>query len=499
MIAACLLHDVLEDSEISLGEVERASSKRTAALVLALTKPSVVDSRSRAERNLIFLNQISDAGPTARFIKACDASHNLSRPESVPIHLLEKSIEKSAAYVTLADIPQVGTPLIRELRQRVARARQTLDPHKARRDAEIPSDIEQIFRALDERSSGKTLEVHDISELLVRLTGALHVKIGPIDAIVEATDDDRARAQRRAAFRNQVDRGWFKAQELKLPLPLDLDPEARCLAVEVGHLFDTVDLFVLAAFRSEAGRPLGPATFRALVLRSFDRLRGSQHQRWLDVHAAISRLSLHLEPDLALRASLSIPQLAGLAARLESGEFVRRNSVVAIERFLAESRHGGLVDRLESRTKTAQSIVQKMTRRQISSFDDLDDLVGLRIIAASKKVLAFLIRDFRAALQQPASDLSRMISPLPDTISDRSVNSSSGYSAHHICFQAQSPSAKFGSIACEVQFRTVHEDAWARVSHLLTYKEGKKLSRAKSALRELAFVRDKADETIDDI
>lgn len=497
VIAACLLHDVLEDSETSLADIERAASRRTAALVLALTKPVIADDRSRAERHQIFLNQISDAGATARFIKACDAAHNLGRPDAVPLRLLEKLIQKSAGYIGLASIPQVGAPLLEELQKRVALARQRLDSYSYGNAQSVPADTEAAFALLETRASSKTLEVHDIAELLIDLTAASAIKVGAVEVIVPEAADKTVTRQR-VNLTRQADKGWINPDEIGFSMAGHLDGDKRSLVIDVGHVFGS-EIYVAGLFGPRTPDWLGPATFRALALRSFDRLRAGQQQRWLDVHTAISRLGLDLEPDLAARVGLTIPQLEGLSARLESAEYVRRNAVAAIERLVAGSRHGLLLDRMESRTKTARSIVQKMAKREIASFEDLDDLVGLRVIAASRRAIQSIRELLTAALVNPASDLARMVNPFANSVNDKMVTSSSGYIARHICFQAASPSVKFDAIACELQLRTLQEDAWARTSHLLLYKNPQGKSRTRTALRELSEMRDAADSLIDRI
>jgi ppGpp synthetase/RelA/SpoT-type nucleotidyltranferase len=498
VIAACLLHDVLEDSETSLLDIERASTKRAAALVLALTKPEMTDRRSRTERNQAFLQQIVDAGATARFIKACDAAHNLGRPDAMPLRLLEKSVQKAGGYLTLANVPQVGAPLLEELQRRVTDAKHKLEARSAGAAGVAPENVELALTILEKQASGKTLEIHDIAELLTELSTATSVLIGSTETIVpgEGTDGDIAR--RRLNLAQKANQGWVKPSDAGLVGIRHSSDEQRCLIVDVGHIFSG-EIYVAAVFGASLPDWLGPATFRTLALRCFDRLRGGQHQRWLDVLAAISRLHLDLEPDLVAHARLSIPQLEALKDRLESAEFVRRNAVAAVERIVSRSRYGMLLDRIESRTKAPQSIILKMAKREIASFDDLDDLVGLRVIAASRKAIKTISEDLAAALVNPASDLARMLGPIASSVTDKVVTSSSGYTARHICFQAMSPSMKFDAINCELQLRTLQEDAWARTSHLLLYKDNKGKGRTRASLHKLSEMRDASDSLIDQI
>jgi (p)ppGpp synthase/HD superfamily hydrolase len=55
VIAASLTHDLLEDTDISPYELERATSRRTLQLVAALSRPSSADYPSREDRNTAFM------------------------------------------------------------------------------------------------------------------------------------------------------------------------------------------------------------------------------------------------------------------------------------------------------------------------------------------------------------------------------------------------------------------------------------------------------------
>src|SRR5579871_1937044 len=71
VISAALTHDLLEDTKLSLSDIEAATSKRVARIVSALTKPPTKVDVSRTQRNALFVQQIVDFGPNAMFVKVC--------------------------------------------------------------------------------------------------------------------------------------------------------------------------------------------------------------------------------------------------------------------------------------------------------------------------------------------------------------------------------------------------------------------------------------------
>jgi (p)ppGpp synthase/HD superfamily hydrolase len=75
IVAAALLHDVVEDSEIGAADVERRFGERVAALVSAMTEDSAIGDygeRKRAQRA-----QVEAAGPDAVAIYAADKLANV--------------------------------------------------------------------------------------------------------------------------------------------------------------------------------------------------------------------------------------------------------------------------------------------------------------------------------------------------------------------------------------------------------------------------------------
>jgi (p)ppGpp synthase/HD superfamily hydrolase len=75
MIAAALLHDIVEDSDMEIGEVRESFGERVGGLVEAMTDEVEVEPYER--RKSIHRHQILEAGPEAAVIFAADKLNNV--------------------------------------------------------------------------------------------------------------------------------------------------------------------------------------------------------------------------------------------------------------------------------------------------------------------------------------------------------------------------------------------------------------------------------------
>ena len=99
-------------------------------------------------------------------------------------------------------------------------------------------------------------------------------------------------------------------------------------------------------------------------------------------------------------------------------------------------------------------------------------------------------------LQSETSEFARMVPVLVPSIEVDPIHSSIGYKAIHIRFRAKAPTTLFAYVPCEIQMRTVFEDAWARVSQMATYKKDGGGRRVRAILDDLARHRDTCDDLI---
>ncbi len=144
------------------------------------------------------------------------------------------------------------------------------------------------------------------------------------------------------------------------------------------------------------------------------------------------------------------------------------------------------------RTKTLESVIEKMGRKEYSDLADLTDISGVRVIAYIE------------------SDLSRISSIVREAFqvhSDKSVDKSEelssdkfGYrSVHYICELGATRTAlpelaPYKGLQFEIQLRTVLQHAWAEIEHDRSYKfSGDLPSPIRRRLNLLAGVLELAD------
>ena len=95
MICAAWLHDVVEDCEVSLSEIEQVFGPKIAELVEMLTDVSKPSDGNRKIRKQIDLLHTSKASPEAKTIKLADLIHNTKSivkhdPAFAEVYLSEK-------------------------------------------------------------------------------------------------------------------------------------------------------------------------------------------------------------------------------------------------------------------------------------------------------------------------------------------------------------------------------------------------------------------------
>ena len=75
VLAAAVMHDTVEDTSITIAQVERLLGPVVAGYVWYLTDPPVCVG-NRATRKALSLERLSNAPPEVRLIKMCDIVHN---------------------------------------------------------------------------------------------------------------------------------------------------------------------------------------------------------------------------------------------------------------------------------------------------------------------------------------------------------------------------------------------------------------------------------------
>lgn len=76
MVAAALLHDTVEDTNVTLTEIRAEFGEEVSRLVFWLTDASIGSSDNRADRKAMDRAQLADAPPDAQTVKVADMIHN---------------------------------------------------------------------------------------------------------------------------------------------------------------------------------------------------------------------------------------------------------------------------------------------------------------------------------------------------------------------------------------------------------------------------------------
>lgn len=504
ILAVALTHDLLEDTTVELSELENATSHRAVELVQTLTKPNAAEFSSRAERNRVFLDAISDAGATAKFVKICDALHNLSRPEGMPPSLLSKTVRKAKRdYLPLVldkrFLPDIGN----RLRAAIAEAEQSLV-------REIPkethySSIEEFLRYCIERASGKILEAHDIWDILLELPGVQKIHEGSIDGFVNIflsdvlTKDVRRNSEivvSRLLDRCEFDLAGkpFERSRVKaltfnkvVAIPLEATTGGR----------RGVHLAFLGIQSSKAPSWASVSSLRAIVSVLSERQRERNARELSDYAEWVASNNLSVDPRLALELRLSRHEIVKLANVIDAAS-IEIGAILAVVRLIGRENNSPLL--VEGRIKNASSAASKFVGRAKRNWSKLDDIVGIRVVLTNVQAVKRFVATFLQQVMEPDSVWRLDIGLDPNSIVTKEVDTVGGYKAVHIYFAAHTALSDIEWVPCEIQVRTAFQDAWARVAHSTSYKkEGSGQKRRILLLKELAELCSHADELSDNI
>lgn len=501
VVCVCLLHDAIEDSGISISQIEEVTSRRVAVLCVALTKPQVRQGQHRDQRNVAFVQQIKEAGATARFVKTCDILHNLSRPRQMPVHLLQKTIAKAASYGDLTNDESLGDRLPAAFSERVIAAKAFQEsgagPKAGGAGGEHrPDTLDAALAYVAARTNMKVLERHDVCAVLEDAFGAQQVLVGDnaylSDHLARKLGlEEGTRAQLAAAIKKGavIDvREIFPPAARQAAKIILVDAHSGVDAERAAFCFERLP----AAWISEAG-------LQAAASFAFEKLRLQHVKDAAGIVERLSLLGLDVPQSLALQSGFDFHQFQSLKARLDAAAFVHRNLMAAILQHVEQSGMSGALDRIEGRVKTAASVLKKLGSRKLSDVADIDDLVGIRLIVSSRKARQQIVTEIQQGLTSETSDLGRSAMPLAESVMQQQIESAGGYKAVHIRFLAASPTMRFSAIACEIQVRTIFEDAWARLSQLQLYKRRGTAKTSERALVELRQLCDSCDDVIDKV
>jgi (p)ppGpp synthase/HD superfamily hydrolase len=101
LIAAAVLHDVVEDCNVSIQDLETQFGMPVAAVVEMLTNASKGLAAHRSDRKKADFNRISDASQDVRLVKLADRIDNIRDLAGAPPKFVELYLDESEALLAL--------------------------------------------------------------------------------------------------------------------------------------------------------------------------------------------------------------------------------------------------------------------------------------------------------------------------------------------------------------------------------------------------------------
>ena len=154
------------------------------------------------------------------------------------------------------------------------------------------------------------------------------------------------------------------------------------------------------------------------------------------------------------------------------------------------------IGHLTSRAKALSSFCEKIERKSYSNpFEDITDLSGVRIV--------YLYISDRINLEKIIEDEFNVLEKV-DKVSDQEIERF-GYGALHyiVTLKEQHAGARYDDLrglSCEIQIRTILQDAWAIVAHHLSYKHEDDIpNELKRKLHALSGLFETADDQFERI
>ena len=499
LVCAALTHDVLEDSSIDYETLESRTSTRCAELVLQLTKPQVCSETARSDRNIIFAEQIRAAGASAVFLKSCDALHNLARPQSVPTGLLEKTIAKvEGTYLPLLK----GMPFEERIKKEFARlllaAKESLATRSELTLQQELGSCDEFIQTCLNAANQKTLEIHDIASFLSRFKGILECFHGDPATVINAATPAGCNPPLSSELEALLPEGELSLLE---PLPLSKSPVGCALrVVSIAFLTQQAieeQTFPLVLFLdgSPNAQKFTFPLLKAGITILAQKFNEARTKALLNLSSHLQHINLKLTAEQATSFRLTYRQINDIALLIDASTYVLNNLERTIRQCLKEGHSNQSPERFESRVKAPLSILRKLKERNLLSAEDIDDVVGVRLVFISASSRDKFATELAEHLARNRPDLYFSVNH--GSFHSETISSSLGYRATHLRFTVPSPVIDAKEIGCEVQLRTLHEDTWARVSEAFIYKRSAvPQNRRKDLLKKLSEIRDRADVLI---
>ena len=517
IICVALAHDLLEDTRVSRSEVEAVAGATVAKYVEALSKPwDLAENLERDSRTRIFVDQIEAAGPTCIFVRACDSMHNLTRAYVTPISLYKKMLDKSVRFY----LPMIeSSPFSAEFRNIYQTAIQqagyaALEEEEHQQPLLPATSLESSISLCVAGAKSKTMELHDVADLLKlacncnavsiwhfssansSITPAWSTSSGVPETIELGENSLIAEVPQvlRSLNKNHEDIANLTSKKVLYTIPIQLTSERRSIVV-----VEFVEGYVAPWLTLDAITMIVHFAVNRLVVAATDR------KATLAVVAADAGLSMDV--DLAYSLGVRPSDIQPLHHWL-----LRSRQAVALVESLVDvfccsdpvcSAMHELI-RVESRVKSVNSLLRKMqvSRRYVwPHFANIEDIAGVRVICPNYTV----IRRFENWFLSHQSTESKVRihpsirNPHRDYISEPMV---SGYKAVHLILSVDTHVVGEGqkTVPCELQIRTIFQDASARISHSIQYQTSRTHRRKLSDLwKALGHEIENCEEILDTI
>jgi ppGpp synthetase/RelA/SpoT-type nucleotidyltranferase len=487
LVCVALAHDLLEDTRVEARQLESVGGTVVRRLVEAVTKPLTSFHGDAEQRNREFVARIRAAGSCAVFIKFCDSMHNLSRPSSTPPTLLTKAIKKAERdYLPMLRDSGLGEWVTSAYVEAIVAAQAGLQKIE---NEPPPKDLAGAIATCVAAASGKVLEFHDVESILNRIcqasgVGTVHVSARAFSLVAAGVDDVPVRltGSRATAIPLIGAATWDTA----FVAPIQAAYGARS--------------FIVAGFADAAAMPgwLTLPAFTVLTQFLAQRLIVSRSDRRGELAREAAALGVQVDVEGALRVGMEPLQLRQLERwRNRCGQAASNVAHVIRMVILNDTEHQRLAHqvRVESRVKSIDSIVRKFAdsdRYAWPRFEEVEDIAGVRIICPIASELARLEQLLLSPAVQKAGVRPHPLfeNPRRDYITHPTE---SGYRAIHLILECRSAldDEKEPPVPCELQLRTMLQDAWAVISHASVYHGGGRRRQDVNALRAIG---DKLEE-----
>lgn len=512
VVCVCLAHDLIEDTNVTVNDLEQASTKRVSELVMFLSKPSVRNDQSRTQRNNAFLQQIISGGKTAAFIKICDAIHNLSYPKYMPDYLLLKTIEKANNhYYQLLDQFDFSGAL-RKRFEKTTRIAEVF--HSSSSTVDETGKFLEFEKAIDycsKNSASKILEHHDGLRILKEITGAVTSKISSIENYIDKSILPHLEEFDTKLKRIKIRKKLIQESSCNEGLVVPKNWRKNDMFKNISRIiFIPIDQYVLShnsnviilCLRLDNTRDWHTVSkLKILTTILFERLLSHQNKEVFDVSKEMDRLNINADPFVAVNVGFGAASIAALENRLNYAKVVEKLLIFALEHKLSDFPSKFGIEKVTSRVKSLKSIMNKMTLRRLEKFEDIDDLIGIRIICTSRNdmnaIIEYIVSELSKDGDFPPPSLKIDSSSIKNLIQKSSI----GYEGNHIYFLVRLRVENMEiALPCEIQIRTIFSDAWATLAYNLSYKKklkNKYRQHINAQLISIASLVDEIDEIIE--